>query len=158
VKKLQNIYGRTLLTVGSGEEPGWRPKKAFALITKAPECAPFSFRILLSEGIVTPAPSQAHPGSRPAEGSNALQKANLDRILDLGLELQLQLGRRTLLLRDVVELAAGSVIELDKRVQEPAALLLGGRVIAHGEVVLSEGNYALRVTEICDVRQRLESV
>ena len=63
---------------------------------------------------------------------------------------KLQFGRRVLPLRDLVELAAGSVIELDKRAQEPASLLLGGKVIARGEVVLSEGNYALRVTEICD--------
>jgi flagellar motor switch protein FliN/FliY len=161
-KKLQNTYGRTLVTVGSGEEePGWRPKQATSFTTKAPDCAPFTFRILLSEGIVSAAP-QAHSAQppEPAAGPNndALQKANLDRILGVALELKLQFGRRTLPLRDLVELAAGSVIELDRRVQEPAGLLLGGKVIARGEVVLSEGNYALRVTEICDLQERLESV
>jgi flagellar motor switch protein FliN/FliY len=160
-KKLQNAYGRTLVTVGSGEEPGWRPKRATSFTTKAPDCAPFSFRILLSEGIVAAAP-QAHTGQPTAPAAapdnSALQKANLDRILGLVLELKVQLGRRTLPLRDLVELADGSVIELDRRVQEPAGLLLGGKVIARGEVVLSEGNYALRVTEICDLQERLESV
>jgi flagellar motor switch protein FliN/FliY len=160
-KKLQNAYGRTLVTVGSGEEPGWRPRRAVSFTTKAPDCAPFSFRILLSEGIVAAA-SQAPTGQLPAPAAgldnSALQKANLDRILGVALELKLQFGRRTLPLRDLVELAAGSVIELDGRVQEPAGLLLGGKVIARGEVVLSEGNYALRVTEICDLQERLESV
>jgi flagellar motor switch protein FliN/FliY len=105
---------------------------------------------------------QAHTGQPTAPAAapdnSALQKANLDRILGLVLELKVQLGRRTLPLRDLVELADGSVIELDRRVQEPAGLLLGGKVIARGEVVLSEGNYALRVTEICDLQERLESV
>jgi len=161
-KKLQSIYGRTLVTVGSGEEPGWRPRRAISFASNTPDGAPFSFRILLSEGIVTPATPPGQVGRPPAPAANldsgALQKANLDRILDVELELKLQFGERTLPLRDLVELAAGSVIELDQRVQEPAGLLLGGKVIARGEVVLSEGNYALRVTEICDLRQRLESV
>jgi flagellar motor switch protein FliN/FliY len=159
-KKLQSVYGRTLVTVGSGEEPGWRPKKTVSFATNAPDCPPFSFRILLSEGIVAQAPSQASQSPAPAASADnpALQKANLDRILDVALELKLQFGRRILLLRDLVELAPGSVIELDKRVQEPASLLLGGRTVARGEVVLAEGNYALRVTEICDLSQRLESL
>jgi flagellar motor switch protein FliN/FliY len=161
-KKLQNTYGKTLVTVGSGEEPGWRPKRAISFTTNAPDCAPFSFRFLLSEGIVAPAASQGHAGEAPGPAADldsaALQKANLDRLLDVELDLKLQFGQRVLPLRDLVELAAGSVIELDKRVQEPAGLLLGGKVIARGEVILSEGNYALRVTEICDFQQRLESV
>jgi len=155
-KKLQSIYGRTLVTVGSGEEPGWRPRRTVSFASTAPDGTAFSFRILLSEGIIT---SSTSGQTRTANaGSGALQKTNLDRILDVKLELTLQFGERTLPLRDLVELAAGSVVELDKRVQEPASLLLGGKAIAHGEVVLSEGNYALRVTEVCDHRQRLESV
>jgi len=161
-KKLQSVYGRTLVTVGSGEEPGWRPKKALSFVTTAPDCAPFSFRILLSEGIAAPAeaatPTSRTPASAAGPDSPASQKAHLDRILDIALELKLQFGRRILPLRDLVELAPGSVIELDKRVQEPASLLLGGRTVARGEVVLSEGNYALRVTEIGDLSQRLKSL
>jgi len=161
-KKLQSAYGRTLVTVGSGEEPGWRPKKALSFVTTAPDCAPFSFRILLSEGIAAPAvpPTQASRTPVPSASPEnpALQEANLDRILGVALELKLQFGRRMLPLRDLVELAPGSMIELDKKVQEPASLLLGGRTIARGEVVLSEGNYALRVTEICDLSQRMESL
>jgi len=158
-KKLQTAYGKTLVTVSSGEAPGWRPSKAISFTIRAPDCDPFSFRMLLSEGIVAASPDAIGLSASPTSRDNeALQKANLDRILEITLELKLQFGRRVLLLRDLVELAAGSVIELDQRAQEPAALLLGDKVIARGEVVLSEGNYALRVTEICDVQQRLESV
>ena len=155
-KKLQSIYGRTLVTVGSGEKPGWRPTRAVSFASAAPDGTTFSFRTLLSESIVAPATSSSQTAANG--GNAALQKANLDRILDVELELTLQFGERTLPLRDLVELAAGSIIELDHRVKDPASLLLAGRLIARGEVVLSEGNYALRVTEVCDHRQRLESV
>jgi flagellar motor switch protein FliN/FliY len=57
-----------------------------------------------------------------------------------------------------VELTSGSVIELDRQVQEPADLLLGEKLIARGEVVIVDGNYGLRVTEVADPRQRLEGV
>ena len=156
-KKLQSIYGRTLVTVGSGEEPGWRPARAVSFASPAPDATAFSFRILLSESIVAPAASSNQTPTASAAHATP-QKANLDLILDVALELRLQFGERTLSLADLVELAPGSIIELDQRVQDPANLLLGGKLIARGEVVLSEGNYALRVTEVCDHRQRLESV
>jgi len=159
-KKLHSIYGRTLVTVGSGEEPGWRPARAISFVTQTSDGgAPFSFLVLLSEGIAAPAAAASRPlASAINPDSEAVQRANLDRILDVKLELVLRFGERILPLRDVVEVATGSVIELNKRVQEPAELLLGGKLIARGEVVLSGGNYALRVTEICEPRQRLEGV
>jgi len=53
-----------------------------------------------------------------------------------------------MLLREIMELDAGSVVELDRQVQEPVDLLLAGRLIARGEVVVVNGNYGLRVLEI----------
>ena len=51
-------------------------------------------------------------------------------------------------LREVLELTSGSVIELDRQVEEPVELLLEGKVIARGEAVVIDGNYGLRVTEV----------
>ena len=53
-------------------------------------------------------------------------------------------------LREIGELRSGSVIELDKYVQDPAELMLGDRVVARGEAVVVDGNYGLRVTEVVD--------
>jgi len=50
--------------------------------------------------------------------------------------------------REIGELRSGSVVELDKYVQDPAELLLGDRVVARGEVVIVDGNYGLRITEV----------
>jgi flagellar motor switch protein FliN/FliY len=60
----------------------------------------------------------------------------------------LQFGERQLPLREIGELRSGSVIELDKYLTDPAELLLAGRVVARGEVVIVDGNYGLRVTEV----------
>ena len=73
---------------------------------------------------------------------------NLDLVLDVELNVTLRFGQRTLPLRDVLELSTGSVIELDRQVDEPVELLLDGRVIARGEAVIVDGNYGLRVTEL----------
>jgi flagellar motor switch protein FliN/FliY len=57
-------------------------------------------------------------------------------------------GQRQLTLREVLELTSGSVIELDRQVDEPVELLLDGKVIAKGEAVVVDGNYGLRITEV----------
>ena len=58
-------------------------------------------------------------------------------------------------LRDILQLRSGSVVELDRQTDEPVDLLLDGRIIARGEVVVVDGNYGLRVAEICTRGERL---
>jgi flagellar motor switch protein FliN len=57
-------------------------------------------------------------------------------------------GSRRMVLRDVLALSAGAVVELDRSLQAPVDLLLDGRVIAQGEVVVVDGKYGLRVTGV----------
>jgi flagellar motor switch protein FliN/FliY len=64
------------------------------------------------------------------------------------LDVTLRFGQRQLSLREIGDLRSGSVVELDRYVQDPAELLLGDRVVARGEVVIVDGNYGLRVTEV----------
>ena len=66
----------------------------------------------------------------------------------LELNVLLRFGQREMPLRDVLDLASGSIIELDRQVDDPVELLLDGKVIARGEAVIVDGNYGLRVTEI----------
>ncbi|SRR5216684_3140552 len=58
-------------------------------------------------------------------------------------------GGRDILLREILELSAGSVLELDREVQDPADLLLDGKLIARGEVVVVDGNFGMRIIEVC---------
>jgi flagellar motor switch protein FliN len=76
------------------------------------------------------------------------EQVNLDLVLDVELNVTLRFGQRQLTLREVLELTSGSVIELDRQVEEPVELLLEGKVIARGEAVVIDGNYGLRVTEV----------
>jgi len=82
-------------------------------------------------------------------------QVNLDLVMDVELNVTLRFGKRQLTLREVLELTSGSVVELDRQVEEPVELLLDGIVIARGEAVVIDGNYGLRVTE---VSQPLSSV
>ena len=57
-----------------------------------------------------------------------------------------------MLLREVLELNAGAVVELDRKLKEPVDLLVDGRLIARGEVVVVDGNYGLRVTSLVSMQ------
>jgi flagellar motor switch protein FliN len=83
-----------------------------------------------------------------ATGGTGLNPSNLKLVMDVELNVSLRFGQRQLPLREVLELTSGSVIELDRIVDEPVELLLDGKVIARGEAVMVDGNYGLRVTEI----------
>jgi flagellar motor switch protein FliN/FliY len=81
-------------------------------------------------------------------GNKILDPVNLDLVMDVELHVTLRFGQRQLTLREVMDLTSGSVVELDRQVEEPIELLLNGMVIARGEAVVIDGNYGLRVTEV----------
>src|SRR6201992_4072934 len=84
----------------------------------------------------------------PSVESLPLQEPNLDLVMNVELNVTLRFGQRLLSLREVLDLAPGSVVDLDRQVDEPIELLLDGKVIARGEAVVVDGNYGLRVTEV----------
>jgi flagellar motor switch protein FliN/FliY len=91
--------------------------------------------------------------TQPVQDATGTQKASIDPlnlglVMDVELNVSLRFGQRQLPLREVLELASGSVIEIDRQVDDPVELLLDGKVIARGEAVIVDGNYGLRVTEI----------
>lgn len=81
-------------------------------------------------------------------GLAAQEPVNLDLVMDVELNVTLRFGKRRLTLREVMELTSGSVVELDRELEEPVELLLNGMVIARGEAVVIDGNYGLRVIEV----------
>jgi flagellar motor switch protein FliN/FliY len=68
--------------------------------------------------------------------------------MDVELNVSLRFGQRRLPLSEILELSSGSIVELDRTVNEPVELYLDGKLIARGEAVIVDGNYGLRVTEI----------
>ena len=89
------------------------------------------------------------------ESSAAMSGSNLELLLDIKLSATIRFGQRRMLLREILEIHPGAAIELDRNVQDPVDLLVGGRVIARGEVVIVDGNYGLRILEIVSPQQRI---
>lgn len=81
-------------------------------------------------------------------GASMPSSGSLDLFMDIELDVTLRFGGRRMLLREILELSAGSVVELDREVQSPVDLLLDGKLIARGEVVVVDGNYGLRIAEV----------
>jgi flagellar motor switch protein FliN len=102
----------------------------------------------------------AHAPSRPSQAESAASTAsavsvcetgntrNLDLLFGIELRATLRFGQRRMSLRDVLQLNSGSVVDLDRRVEEPVELLVDDAVIARGQVVVIDGNYGLRITEV----------
>ena len=91
------------------------------------------------------------PQFAPSPKGEAL--GNLDLLLDVKMPLVVELGRSRMLIRDILELGPGSVIELDKAAGEPVDLLVNGKLIARGEVVVIDESFGLRITELADSTQ-----
>jgi len=83
---------------------------------------------------------------------------NLDILLDVKLQLTVELGRAELPIKKVLELTRGSIITLEKVAGEPVELYANGKLIAHGEVVVIEDNFGLRITNITDPEDRLTNL
>lgn len=90
--------------------------------------------------------------TQPAAESND----NLDLIMDIPLNLSVVLGRSKKTVRDILSFNTGSVIELDKLTDEPLEILLNGKLIATGEVVVINENFGVRITDILSPQQRLD--
>jgi flagellar motor switch protein FliN/FliY len=81
-----------------------------------------------------------------------------DLLMEIELDATLQFGSRELPLKEVLALSLGDVLELDRHVNEPVDLVVGDRIVARGEVVVVEGNFALLVTEVATPQLRLDSI
>ena len=83
---------------------------------------------------------------------------NLDLLLDISLGVTVELGRTRKLIRDILDLAKGSVVELDTVAGEPVDILVNEKLIARGEVVVIDENFGVRVTDIVSPAERLRKL
>jgi flagellar motor switch protein FliN/FliY len=102
--------------------------------------------------------AEAAKASVPVAEPHRPAERNFDLFLDIELEASLRFGSRELPLREVLDLGPGDVVELDRNVTDPVDLVIGDKIVARGEVVLVNGNFGLRVTEVAEPRGRLESI
>ncbi|NLS39656.1 flagellar motor switch phosphatase FliY [Bacillus subtilis] len=107
------------------------------------------------------APVQVSPVEFSAFDPNEATQApinNLDMLLDIPLSITVELGRTKRSVKEILELSAGSIIELDKLAGEPVDILVNQRIVAKGEVVVIEENFGVRVTDILSQAERINNL
>lgn len=82
----------------------------------------------------------------------------LELLYDLQLPVSIELGRTSMLIRDILRLGRGSVIEFDKLVSEPVDVLINGKKVAEGEVVVIDKHFGIRITTLVDPSERLRGM
>ncbi len=97
----------------------------------------------------------ASTAGRPSNATSDVDDNGLEFLLDIPLEISVELGRIRMLVKDVVELGTGSIVEIDKAAGEPVDVMVNGRLVARGEVVVIEDNFGVRITEILTPQERL---
>jgi flagellar motor switch protein FliN len=104
-----------------------------------------------------PAQPAAHAAGTPA-GSGLGSSPGVELLLDVELDASLRFGCREMPLGDILDLGPGDVVQLDRHIADPVDLIVGDKIVARGEVVLINGNFGLRVTEVAAPMKRLESI
>jgi len=98
------------------------------------------------------------PGISPGSINLNPLDPKLDMLYDLQLMVSIELGRTNMLIRDILRLGRGSVIEFDKLVSEPVDVLVNGKKVAEGEVVVIDKHFGIRITSLVDPADRLRSL
>jgi flagellar motor switch protein FliN/FliY len=156
--------------VGSKELPGTPELTSgffFVKIVGSVESEPATLLVGFSAQLLRalePEP-EAPPQAQPPQPSTALVgpesgtvPRTLDLLLDVELPVTVSFGRAQLLLKDVIKLTSGSIVELNRAVSEPVEVIVNNCVIARGEVVVIEGNYGVRINQIISRQERLRTL
>ncbi|MFH1549785.1 MAG: flagellar motor switch protein FliN [Planctomycetota bacterium] len=103
-----------------------------------------------SQGELEPPPEEARPFNfqnvKPADAKE--QERNIQMLMDVDMSLRVELGRRKMNIEEILRLGQGAVVELDKLAGDPLDILVNDRLVAHGEVLVLNDNFCIRVTSI----------
>jgi len=92
-----------------------------------------------------------------SDGKN-MEDVNLDVILDIPVAISLEIGRTGISIRNLLQLNQGSIVELDRLAGEPLDVLVNGTLIAHGEVVVVNEKFGVRLTDIISTSERIKKL
>jgi flagellar motor switch protein FliN/FliY len=105
----------------------------------------------------SPPPSPS-PKSGSPKSSSGTNSSNLNLLMDVTMSLTVELGRTNMLIKDVLQLSEGAVVELDKNVGEDLDLLANGKLIGRGKIIVIDDYYGIQITHIVDPMDRLSMV
>ncbi|MEY8262611.1 MAG: flagellar motor switch protein FliN [Bermanella sp.] len=107
---------------------------------------------------VQPAPMEEFDASAPTSGGFEVKEGapELDVILDIPVSISMEVGNTQIPIRNLLQLNQGSVIELDRLAGEPLDVLVNGTLIAHGEVVMVNDKFGIRLTDVISQSERIQ--
>lgn len=95
---------------------------------------------------------------KPEANETGLDRKNLDFILDIPLQVTVELGRTKLLVKDILQLNQGAVVELSKLAGEPLDIFVNSKLIARGEAVVVNEKFGVRLVDIVTPNERVEKI
>ena len=101
-------------------------------------------------------PDELQNKDQKADGTKA--DVNLDLVLDIPVDVSLRVGSTDMSIRDLVSLVEGSVVALDTDAGEPMDVLVNGTLIAHGEIVVVDNRFGVRLTDVVSPTERIENL
>ena len=114
------------------------------------------------EAAAAPAPALPAAGRvfQPLQGnsSTAANQGDIDRVLDVPVQLTAELGRARITIKNLLQLSQGSVVELDGLAGEPMDIFINGYLIAQGEVVVVNDKFGIRLTDIITPSERIQKL
>jgi flagellar motor switch protein FliN/FliY len=104
------------------------------------------------------APAAEFDDLEDTSGGPAADEANLDVILDIPVTISMEIGRTRISIRNLLQLNQGSVVELDRLAGEPMDVLVNGTLVAHGEVVVVNEKFGIRLTDVISPADRVKKL
>ncbi|MBL4566820.1 MAG: flagellar motor switch protein FliN [Porticoccus sp.] len=101
---------------------------------------------------------ELQPEAPVSSGVSTGAEINLDALMDVSVTLSVEIGRSKLPIKQLISLNQGSVVELERGVNDPLDLMVNGTLIARGEVVVVDGQFGLRLIEIVSPSERLQKL
>jgi len=92
------------------------------------------------------------------DGIKGEGRRNLDLILDISVSVSVELGHTNMLIKDILALSQGSIVELDKVAGTPVELFVRGKLLAQGEVVVVDENFGVKITNICGSEELVKNL
>lgn len=106
----------------------------------------------------TSAPETGAPDQAPVGGSATGLNGNIDMVLDIPVTLSMELGRTRMSINELLQLNSGSVVELQRMADEPMDVLVNGTLVAHGEAVVIDDKFGIRLTDVVSPQERVKRI
>jgi len=95
---------------------------------------------------------------QPKEADPAVQDVNLGMLLDIPVNIHVEIGSTRASIRDILQLGPGAIIELDRLAGQPADIMVNGKLIGQGDIVVINETFGIRITKLVGVEERLDPV